>query len=1057
MHQNEIFNQLYDGLNARQKEAVDTLEGPVMVIAGPGTGKTQILSARIGKILLETDTDAGSILCLTYTDAGAVAMRRRLAGFTGANTAYKVNIYTFHAFCNDIIQDNLSHFEKNALDLISDLEQIEYLKHLIDTLPRNHPLKRYRSDAYFEVKNLRALFSTMKKEGLTPDFISRRIDSYLEAIENSEKYIYKRNGNGFRKGDKKQGDLDQERERMERLRAGAAEFIRFQELMRSKNRYDFDDMIEWVIRAFSENEDLLRRYQEKYLYILVDEYQDTSGTQNRLVQLLINFWDKPNIFVVGDDDQSIYRFQGASMANLLQFRNQYMKDLKTVVLTDNYRSTQPILDVSKTFIDRNTGRLINEIEGLTKELIAARAGRKELLHPPVIREYDQERLEMIDIVTRVEELISLKVPPGKIGVIYKQNNYGEELLSLFRRKNLPVFSKRKINLLENPMIAKIMLMLTWLDTEHELPFSGDEMLFEILHADWFQVPSIEIASITAELSHKHSNSSKPSLRKWLNDKINRPAPDLFSTGLEAHLAHAGRVLESLIGKVSNTTLQGLFECIFREAGIVNDIMNRPDKHELLQMLTSFFDFIKEETRRDPALNLHGLVNHLELMKKEEIPLPLVLVNGSAESVNLMTAHGSKGLEFEYVFFAGLNAHNWEKKKAPGGGFKFPITLFLPEVTSDNYEQLLQEYDLDEKKQEEEEMRRLFYVGLTRAEIHLFMSYCRFRNDGKDAEPSVFVAEIRDAFSIVPERPVIAPEILAEYQLLLLEGERAPEIETLERHFVNRLLENFQMNVTALNNYLNCPLEFYFKNLLRIPSPKNENTEFGSAVHFALEELFRKMQDNGNVFPSVDVFLKSFDSYMHRHQESFTKEQFQRRLEYGHMILPEYYTRHVGSWNPIVSIERNIRNVSLNGVPLKGKLDKLEFDGKLVNVVDYKTGNPEYALKKLKGPGDKEPNGGDYWRQAVFYKILLDQYAQKDWEAVSSEFDFIEPDNKKRYSKIKVPIKNEDIGIVSNQIAETWTKIQNHDFYTGCGKEDCHWCKFVKNNRLDVGVLVEEVE
>ena len=445
------------------------------------------------------------------------------------------------------------------------------------------------------------------------------------------------------------------------------------------------------------------------------------------------------------------------------------------------------------------------------------------------------------------------------------------------------------------------------------------------------------------------------------------------------------------------------------------------------------------------------------MKKEDISLPLVLVNGSAESVNLMTAHGSKGLEFEYVFFAGLNAHNWEKKRAPGSGFKYPITLFLPEVTSENYEQVLQEYDLDEKRKEEEELRRLFYVGLTRAEIHLFMSYCRFRNDGKDAEASVFVAEIRDAFGLAVERPAIAPEILAEYQLLLLEGERAPEIESLERHFVNRLLENFQMNVTALNNYLKCPLEFYFKNLLRIPSPKNENTEFGSAVHFALEDLFRKMQDNGNVFPPVDTFVNSFDNYMHRHQESFTREQFQRRLEYGHMILPDYYNRYVGTWNPVVSIERNIRNVSLNGVPLKGKLDKLEFDGKLVNVVDYKTGNPEYSVKKLKGPNDKDPNGGDYWRQAVFYKILLDQYAQKDWQAVSAEFDFIEPDNKKRYSKVKLAIGNEDIATVSNQIAESWVKIQNHDFYTGCGKEDCHWCHFVKNNRLDVGVLVEEPE
>src|SRR5574339_794457 len=127
--------------------------------------------------------------------------------------------------------------------------------------------------------------------------------------------------------------------------------------MRKKNRYDFDDMINWVIKAFEEDKNLLARYQEQFLYILVDEYQDTSGTQNRLVELLISYWDKPNVFVVGDDDQSIFRFQGANVENMLQFAESYQQDLLTVVLTDNYRSTQPILDISKTLIDRNEERL----------------------------------------------------------------------------------------------------------------------------------------------------------------------------------------------------------------------------------------------------------------------------------------------------------------------------------------------------------------------------------------------------------------------------------------------------------------------------------------------------------------------------------------------------------------------------------------------------------------------------------------------------------------------------------------------------------------------------
>src|SRR5580765_1920427 len=238
------FREEYERLNEMQRLAVDAIEGPVMVIAGPGTGKTQILASRVGKILLETDAQPENILCLTYTDAGVVAMRKRLLGFIGAD-AYKVNIYTFHAFCNDVIQENLSLFEKTALDPISDLERIDLFKKLIDDLPKNHPLKRYRGDVYFEINNLQNLFSSMKREGWTPRFIHQRIDEYIASLKAREEYIDKRATKEFKKGDVRTDKIEEEKERMEKLRAAVNEFEHFQQLMRSRNRYDFDDMINW--------------------------------------------------------------------------------------------------------------------------------------------------------------------------------------------------------------------------------------------------------------------------------------------------------------------------------------------------------------------------------------------------------------------------------------------------------------------------------------------------------------------------------------------------------------------------------------------------------------------------------------------------------------------------------------------------------------------------------------------------------------------------------------------------------------------------------------------
>jgi len=1040
---NQQFVQEYARLNEQQRQAVDRIEGPVMVIAGPGTGKTQILAARIGKILLDTDTSPSNILCLTYTDAGALAMRRRLVQFIGSD-AYKVNIFTFHAFCNDIIQDNLSMFEKNELDPISELEKIELLKQLIDEFPKNHPLKRYRGDVYYEIKNLSNLFSTMKREGWHADQIIASIDAYIADLPNRDGYVAKKATKEFKKGDVRTDKIEEEKERMAKLAAAVNEFEKFQSLMRSRNRYDFDDMINWVIRAFEENNQLLLNYQERFQYILVDEYQDTSGTQNRLVRLLINFWEQPNIFVVGDDDQSIYRFQGANVENMEQFCCDFAADLFKVVLTNNYRSTQPILDISKSLIGRNQERLIAKMEGLSKELIASHPEIALLDHPPTILEFESQRQEMVGITLRIEELLREGVEPGKIAVIFKENKYGDELKKLFQQRNIPAFSKRNLNLLDVPLAQKIILLLTYLSAEHDTPYGGDQMLFEILHFDFFNIPPIEIAKLSIEVAEKQFGDNKTSIRRLLYEKSHQRPKDLFDTGIHQNLKQASNIIESLVADAVNVTLQNLLENIIRKAGVLARIMQSEDKIWQIQVLTCLFDFIKDETRRNPDLRLAQLIRNIELMKDNNVGIPIVQVGGSERGVNLLTAHGSKGLEFEYVYLAGANASFWEKKRKPNGGFKFPDTMFFSKPVSSD----------------EEELRRLFYVAITRAQKKLYITHSAFTNEGKGLEPSKFIAEILDFHDIPAHKIKVDAGDLAEFQALQFADTAAPEIERMEKDFIGRILEKFVMNVTALNNYLHCPLEFYFKNLIRIPSPKNEATEFGSSVHYAVQRLFEKMkEDPQEQFPAKADMLNDFKWYMHRHRESFIKEAFDRRMEYGLEILSAYYDEYIHQWNKIVVVERNIRNVVVNGVPLKGKLDKLEFHNREVNVVDYKTGDPDKSKDKLMPPNEKNPLGGDYWRQAVFYKILVDNYGNKEWKVVSTEFDFIEPDKKKKYQKRKLVISPEDTTTVTQQLTDTWNRIQAHDFYIGCGSKDCHYCNFVKTNELytDLHEIEEEEE
>lgn len=1027
------FKKIYEGLNEQQQKAVDTLEGPVMVIAGPGTGKTQILGARIGKLRLETDTQPENILCLTYTDAGVVAMRKRLLGFIGPD-AYKVNICTFHAFCNDVIQDNLSLFEKTSMDPISDLERIALLKELIDGFPKNHPLKRYRGDVYYEINNLQQLFSTMKREGWTAEYIQSRIDVYLADLPNRSDFIYQRTSGPNKKGDLKKNKIAEETEKMEKLRAAVAEFSLFQQMMRRRNRYDFDDMINWVIDAFTNNKTLLARYQEQYQYILVDEFQDTSGTQNELIKLLINYWEVPNVFVVGDDDQSIYRFQGANVENMEAFAHQFSQSLYTVILTNNYRSTQPILDISKTLIERNNERLVKKLDGLNKELISSNTQLSQLKELPQIFEYENPRQEMIHITLQVESLIKQGVQPGHISIIYRENKYGEELARYFQQKRIPVYSKRNVNILQETLGKQLVQVLRYLAAEHDVPFGGDEMLFEILHYNWFSIPPIEIAKLSAEVAERRFGDKKTSLRQLIAERLQGPLPDLFSKEIPG-LKKAQSAIEQLIEDVPNITLQQLFENIIREAGVLNYIMQSADKHWLLQLLTGLFDFIKEETHRNPLLSLQQLINIFDLMEKEGLSLPLVRVGGTDQAVNLLTAHGSKGLEYEYVFLAGCNSTNWEKKRKPGGGYSMPDTIFSSQPAHS----------------EEEELRRLFYVAITRAARQLCISYAKTNKDGKEIEPSMFIAEIRQEHQLPFSAISLDGNTIADFSILSFEKEQKPEIERIEADFITKILDKFVMNVTALNNYLKCPLQFYFNNLVRVPSGKSEATEFGSAVHYALQSLFQKMQQREQVFPGIQEFMADFKWYMNRHRENFTKEQFARRMEQGDQVLPEYYNRYINEWNKVVAVETNIRNVIVKGIPLKGKLDKLEFDGKQVNVVDYKTGDAEKGIKKLNPPGEKEPDGGDYWRQAVFYKILVDNYPSKSWQAVSAEFDFIEPDKKKGYLKEKRVITDSDITTVTQQIETVWNKIQAREFYTGCGKEECRWCQFVKTNEIAVAL------
>lgn len=455
-------------------------------------------------------------------------------------------------------------------------------------------------------------------------------------------------------------------------------------------------------------------------------------------------------------------------------------------------------------------------------------------------------------------------------------------------------------ILYTPIARKMTLLLRYIAAELDLPNSGGEMLFEILHYNWFQVSREVITLVTAEAADKKHSRSPVSLRQLLAEKSSQPPIDLFTLAIDPQLKQAAGLLEKWIAMAATIAPDRLPEALTKETSIQQYLT--PEESQTI--VPAFLNYLWQQAGSHSILSLSSLVHMLDRILKEN----------------------------------------------PG----------------------------------------------------------------------------------TPAFTAARPEILKD------PGE-----------WIKGRLRKFVMNVSALNCYLRCPLEFYYKYVIRIPAPKNEAFGYGSAVHGALQKLFEKMKQTGEQFAPVADLISDFEGEMHLRREEFTSEQFSRRMEQGRIALTLYYEEYLHQWNKIIITERNIRNVLVNGVPLKGKPDKLEFNGKEVTLVDYKTGDPDKSEERLQPPNESHPHGGDYWRQAVFYKILIDNYPQKSWNVVRAEFDFVEQGKEKVYRKKQFPITPADITTVTQQITSVWAKIQAADFYTGCGQPHCHWCRFVKTNHRAV--------
>lgn len=444
----DAFQSEYLKLNDEQRSAVDAIEGPVLVIAGPGTGKTQVLAMRTANILRKTQANPGNILCLTFSTAGVKAMRDRLRKLIGPD-AYGIAVNTIHGFCNDIIQQHPSLFlDLSAGEQVSDLEQLRMVRSILHALPVDSILGRV-TPGQDRSADIIGRISQLRKENVSPSDVREAADQWEDEFKTTKK-------TGKKRDPESKAYIDDMR-KCRQAREFADVYERYVEVLRERHVYDYDDMILLCIRALKENDWMLAPLQERYQYVLVDEFQDLNGSQHALLETLTTYVTidhAPNIFVVGDDDQAIYRFQGASIANMLAFTKKYPM-AKRVALTRNYRSTQAILDAASNVIDRNQERLAR-IENMSKDLVAA-SGEKGL-QPRFLR-YSDTSLERAGIVDLLRKAHEVGTPWSSMAVLCRTNGNVAELSDVLAVAGIPAVVGAKQDLLAAPSVQRLVAVL----------------------------------------------------------------------------------------------------------------------------------------------------------------------------------------------------------------------------------------------------------------------------------------------------------------------------------------------------------------------------------------------------------------------------------------------------------------------------------------------------------------------------------------------------------------------------------------------------------------------
>lgn len=1009
--------------NSKQQQAIDILNGQVMLLAGPGTGKTFTVIHRIEKMLAD-GVEPSSILCLTFSDAAASEMRQRLIKKMGV-VASAVDIYTYHSFCNDLIKTYPDKFEMTSgVKLITDAEKISIMKECIDDANLEFFVPS-RADRYFFTKNFISYVEKLKTQRVSKDEYMACIDTnpmLMPRYKELESEIYEREQAGNTKNKTRYNELEKIKTNIEKAKELWTLFELYSTKMINKNLIDFSDMINLVLTSFEEDSQFLSEVSNKYKYFLVDEYQDTNDLQNQIIFNLLDGNDEKNIFVVGDDDQIIYGFQGAKSDNIENFLTKY-PNTTVICLEENNRSTQTILDFSNLIVNQDENRLENNLYFKEKYNISKKLTAK---NPKIIvKDKKIKRIQFGEILQEfnyiVDDIKTLiesdfapktdedKIDYSQIAIISKKRAELQTFAELLKGKNIPFQIDEGKSIFA---IRSTILIYFYIKAMNNYLTSSDK-LFGLLLSEPFKIDQQDYNKILEEkrLWKKDESSDFITLMRNLNGWKN---PEKITKFLET--------FDYLQDYASSNNLRNAVVEIINRTGLLTYFYKSgKNRSENLAGIRKIISEATDFQNSDSTKNLSDFVKYLDDCFENEIDINLDKDSVVQNAVQLMTYHGSKGREFEYVYLPNLISSNWEDFRMPGE-YKL-ITEDVPDKDA-------------AQAKKDSELLKLLFVGITRAKHTLTISFAD-SNNGKAQQITKYLEPTANYDFDSEQFECSADDLTTEFYRSV-----SSDVFDNQKAFKNEIEERVKsvvLSPSRLNDYLSCPRKFFYVKVLGIDVEEADwdGANFGTLIHSLLERAVKVAKESA--YPTLEEILEKFRLGMDGMKFS-SEAKKEKYFKQGQKLLTNYYPYF--SQIPIsriTDIEFSFYGVDVDGDFITGKIDRIEknSDGTF-ELYDYKTGN--YSSEKKIAPNEEKQN---YFNQLCFYKYAYEKltgnkvskvgiiYVENHEKSVDKyltddDMKYIETLIKDTYQNIKAlkfnPIKEDKQGACKNCVYKQLCKL-----------------------------------